>query len=147
MGNFGGRTSDLESDTSSLRPAPTPSQSRYASATPEPDGSSTKSPILMSPVREITTLDRPATPLAVNVALVSAFTPPDSSKPSDKEKHRQLDSILCTTPTTPKRQVNADLVDGVDNGVPSTPYLLVRAPSDRRKPTVCRAHQILTFSL
>jgi hypothetical protein len=66
LGSYGNRASDLESDTSSLRPAPTPSRTRFLAATPEMKSSRHPSPALTSNV-------------TANVGSSRALTPPLSS--------------------------------------------------------------------
>ncbi|KAF3047617.1 hypothetical protein E8E12_010898 [Didymella heteroderae] len=82
LGSYGNRASDLESDTSSLRPAPTPSRARHFAATPELKGSRHPSPALTSDV-------------TVNVGSSRALTPPLSSaadstnnSPTQESQHR-----------------------------------------------------------
>jgi hypothetical protein len=66
LGSYGNRASDLESDTSSLRPAPTPSRARYLAATPEPKSSVHPSPALTGNI-------------TANMGSNRALTPPPSS--------------------------------------------------------------------
>ena len=65
-GSYGNRASDLESDTSSLRPAPTPSRTRFLSTTPEPRSSAHPSPALNVPA-------------TANMASARTLTPPPST--------------------------------------------------------------------
>ncbi|KAJ4982762.1 hypothetical protein SVAN01_11744 [Stagonosporopsis vannaccii] len=66
LGSYGNRTSDLDSDTSSLRPAPTPSRTRFLSTTPELKGSGYPSPAF-------------AGPISANIGSPRALTPPVST--------------------------------------------------------------------
>ncbi|XPS68228.1 hypothetical protein M3J07_000513 [Ascochyta lentis] len=49
LGSYGNRASDLESESSSLRPAPTPNRARFLSTTPELKSSGYSSPTLNGP--------------------------------------------------------------------------------------------------
>ncbi|KAF3036241.1 hypothetical protein E8E11_004405 [Didymella keratinophila] len=66
LSSYGNRASDLESDTSSLRPAPTPSRARFLATTPELKGSRQPSPAFTSNV-------------TANMGSSRALTPPLSS--------------------------------------------------------------------
>ncbi|KAF2623341.1 hypothetical protein BU25DRAFT_296497, partial [Macroventuria anomochaeta] len=66
LGSYGNRTGDLDSDTSSLRPAPTPSRARFLSTTPELKSSEHPSPALTGP-------------LTANMGSTRALTPPPST--------------------------------------------------------------------
>lgn len=66
LGSYGNRASDLESDTSSLRPAPTPSRARFLATTPELKGSRHPSPAFTSNI-------------TANMGSSRALTPPLSS--------------------------------------------------------------------
>jgi hypothetical protein len=66
LGNYENRVSDLESDTSSLRPAPTPSRALFLSTTPESRSSAHPSPALIGPV-------------SANMGSARALTPPPST--------------------------------------------------------------------
>jgi hypothetical protein len=59
MSSYGSRASDLDSETSSLRPAATPSQARSACLTPDLGSSDIPSPILLDSVTGTTTTGAP----------------------------------------------------------------------------------------
>jgi hypothetical protein len=59
MSSYGSRASDLDSETSSLRPAATPSQARSACLTPDLGSSDVPSPVLLDSVTGTTTTGAP----------------------------------------------------------------------------------------
>lgn len=100
LGSYGNRASDLESDTSSLRPAPTPSRARFLATTPDMKGSRHPSPALTS---------------NVNIGSSRALTPPLSSaagstndSPIQKSQYRvdayeEAASRVAFLPRTPTK--------------------------------------------
>lgn len=80
LGNNGNRASDLDSESSSLRPVLTPIRSRFASATPELVPSTTTSPSTTVPMPKSPLIDRPITPKPQPSEIDSVFTPPNSAK-------------------------------------------------------------------
>lgn len=133
-----GRTSDLESDTSSLRPAATPSRLRFATATPELGASATTSPVLPGLVSASAPVDRPVTPQFSNSPLAHILPPIDESKPKNERVHQQLYFNASLTPQTPTRRPNLNLAneaDDIDPGI--SPRSVARLSPERRKPTVC----------
>lgn len=88
LSSYGSRASDLDSETSSLRPIATPSRSRFASATPELGAPSSAPPNLTGPIFISPMTARPLTPTLSRPAL-NSFTPPDSVKPADNEGYLQ----------------------------------------------------------
>ena len=130
---------DLESDTSSLRPATTPSRPRFASATPELSASGTTSPVLTGPASAKVPGNRPATPPASDFAHDSGFSPIDRPKPIKKQIPQQLNLKAPTTPQTPTHKAghnSANEVDNMDPGI--SPRSVARLSPERRKPTVCQ---------
>ncbi|KAI8939497.1 hypothetical protein NX059_003268 [Plenodomus lindquistii] len=97
LSSHGGRTSDLDSESSSLRPVPTPSRSRFASGSPDLSISNATSPIatgskIMSPLS-----GWPTTPIPSNLEVNAMFTPPDSARPMDRPRQQRPDLRLNTT--------------------------------------------------
>lgn len=132
LGSYGSRASDLESDTSSLKPANTPSRSRFISTTPELGASGPTSPVCRGPVSNVESGARPSTPPP------SGYSPVDQVKPTYKRIPQQLNIQVPMTPQTPIREGDynfANKVDDLDPGI--SPRSVVRLSPERRKPTVC----------
>ncbi|KAH6637388.1 hypothetical protein C7974DRAFT_389411 [Boeremia exigua] len=72
LGNYANRPSDLDSDTSSLRLAPTPNRARFLSTTPDFRGSGYPSPAS-------------AGPISTNIGSARDFTPPASTTADSPE--------------------------------------------------------------
>lgn len=99
LGSHGNKISDLDSDTSSLRPAPTPSRARFVSMTPELKGSEHPSPVLTCPI-------------ATNMGTACALTPPPStsagspnaspSHPSKSTRDDHLESVASRISMVPQ---------------------------------------------
>lgn len=103
LGSHGNRASDLDSDTSSLRPAPTPSRARFLSTTPELKGSEHPSPALTGPI-------------SANMGSARALTPPTSTTadnpillPSQQASKaaRDRQSMVSMEPMTPQTPTEA----------------------------------------
>lgn len=130
---------ELESDTSSLRPATTPSRPRFISATPELGASGATSPTLMG-LASATTVNRPITPPPSGSTHVSGFLPMDRPKHTHRPAPLQLDFRAPTTPQTPPcrpRHNMANEAEDVDPGI--SPRSVARLSPERRKPTVCES--------
>jgi len=115
LGSYGNRASDLDSDTSSLRPAPTPSRARFLSTTPELKGSVYPSSAFAGPV-------------SANISSARALTPPvsmtaDSPNMSPSEKANQATNTYQNSasrqPITPQLPSKAT-VTGAAHGTPTT---------------------------
>lgn len=115
LGSYGNRASDLDSDTSSLRPAPTPSRARFLTTTPELKGSGHPSPSFAGTV-------------SANISSARALTPPvsmtaDSPNMSTSEQANQATKDCQNSasrqpiiPQTPSRAT----VTGAAHGTPTT---------------------------
>lgn len=128
---------DIESDTSSLRPASTPNRPRFASATPELGASGTTSPIVEeTPIKSA--VDRPITPQPLDPNRIPGFSPIVRARTANKPIPLRLDLKASTIPQTPAVRAGHNLAnetDDIDPGV--SPRSNVRLSPERRKPTVC----------
>ncbi|KAF2851212.1 hypothetical protein T440DRAFT_467942 [Plenodomus tracheiphilus IPT5] len=141
LSSYGTRASDLDSESSSLRPVPTPSRSRFASVTPELGPSNTTSPIATGPMCMSPLSGRPITPKMANLELNSVPTPPDSASHSDRTERQRPGLKIYTTPQiNPQNLVDSivpphtkDICNDSDTGaLPPGPKGSVE---ERRKPT------------
>ncbi|KAJ4359434.1 hypothetical protein N0V95_002181 [Ascochyta clinopodiicola] len=80
LGSYGNRTSDLESETSSLRPAATPNQARFLSSSPELKSSGHPSPAFVGPAQ-------------TSIGPARALTPPPSMTADSPHSNVRLDAI------------------------------------------------------
>ncbi|KAF2129957.1 hypothetical protein P153DRAFT_396295 [Dothidotthia symphoricarpi CBS 119687] len=130
---YGGKTSDLESDTSSLRPAPTSSRLRFPAATSDVGGvGATLSARPIPPFARGST-NRPVTPPLSGSTSKPGRLPADSKKPTGKYNPQPFD---VKTPRTPHRKVDSKTVNDVENVDPSiSPRPVVRLSPPCGNPT------------
>jgi hypothetical protein len=124
LSSFGSRTSDLESDTSSLRPAATPSHTPFPGATPELVTSD--SPALSGPICRAQSLNRPMTPPPSNPMCISKAV----YNSNDVQAPLHLQSQAPMTPQTPTRKTDALVAREMEGHG-------TRASLAKREPTVC----------
>ncbi|KAH8727133.1 hypothetical protein GQ44DRAFT_770569 [Phaeosphaeriaceae sp. PMI808] len=126
LGSYG-RASDLDSDTSSLRPVATPSRALFAATTPELGSSNISSPVLPGAVSESNPVGRHNTPPPSG---------PLSTGPPSKRVPLRLDLRIPLTPPTPTSEIDRHMTNGADQtdaGI--SPRSVVRLSPERRKPT------------
>ena len=130
LSSYGSRASDLESDTSSLRPPATPIVARGSSSNaPSPTVTVLLSETAMG--RQITLPDSSA-----SAAIPTTNGTASNSKPSLP----QQDLAIRDTPQTPTRKQGINTMKAVgeiDPGV--SPRSVLRLSPERRKPTVCQS--------
>lgn len=102
LGSYGNRASDLDSDTSSLRPAPTPSRARFLATTPELKGSRQPSPALANNVTANMGSSRALTP-PLSSAAGSIDNSPTQESQHRKDAHGEAASRLPILPRTPTK--------------------------------------------
>ena len=101
LGNYGNRASDLDSDTSSLRPAPTPIHARFLSTTPELRSSEHPSPTLTGPRSTNVRSAHALTPPPSTSADSPSGSPPQGGKGLQDKHVNPADSRVPMTPETP----------------------------------------------
>ena len=124
-----GRASDLESDTSSLRPPATPVRARCGT-------SDVPSPTMAAPTSETIAIDHPVTqpPLSGSATTFGTTTSATGAASSSKQAERKQGS----EPLAPTRRTSvntANEMDCIDPGV--SPSSVLRLSPERMKPTVC----------
>jgi hypothetical protein len=132
LSSYGSRASDLESDTSSLRPPVTPTRSRLP-ATPELDASDRPSPVLRGPLFESSNNGRPLTP----PSSVSAVLQRGGTEHVHKRGPSNLSVQVAAAPQTPPYDTDTNATTGkkgLDSGV--SPQSVVKLSPEWRKPTV-----------
>lgn len=113
LGSYGNRASDLDSDTSSLRPAPTPNRARFLSTTPELKGSAHPSPAFTGPI-------------SANIGSVRALTPPVSATADGPEfsplqqAAQSSDATASRQPMTPQMPTTATVTSAWREGSAAT---------------------------
>ncbi|KAH7378796.1 hypothetical protein BKA66DRAFT_513200 [Pyrenochaeta sp. MPI-SDFR-AT-0127] len=114
---FGGRASDLDSDTSSLRPATTPSRLRFTSTTPELGASTAASPVLTGPLpaSASASLDRPVTPQPSADDIEPGISPRSVARLSPERRK--------PTPPSPERERFGDLLTNFPLSTPAAPQM------------------------
>jgi hypothetical protein len=138
LSSYGNRASDLESDTSSLRPTVTPTPTRLPT-TPEIGSSDIPSPILESQISGTNAVDRPITP----PSSFSAITGPTILSRDDFETaHERGPSTRSLqfpmTPQTPTRKVGADAENKTDHPDPVVSlHSMAWVSPQRKEPMVC----------
>jgi hypothetical protein len=133
-----GRTSDVDSEASSLRPVTTPVRSRFASATPELGDSNTTSPVLNGPVIASASIERPVFSSPSVPAPSLNYTITDSANSIGGGISHQLGLNIPTMPQTPMHEDGlnvANEIDRNDSGI-SSRSVAPQSP-EHRKPTVC----------
>ncbi|KAH9879798.1 hypothetical protein J1614_001822 [Plenodomus biglobosus] len=116
LSGSGCRASDLDSESSSLRPAPTPSRSRFASATPEIGPPNATSPTGTGPISMSPLTCRTITPTPAKSKLQVGSTPPKSTGGIAAQRQLQPDLDTHTTPQTLKSSVNLGGMKKASNG-------------------------------
>lgn len=102
LGSYGNRASDLDSETSSLRPAPTPNRARFLSTTPEPKSSQHPSPALSGPTTTKIESARALTPPSSATAGSPTASPTQSAKAA-VDGYEEASSRVPMTPQTPTK--------------------------------------------
>jgi len=134
LGSHGNRASDLDSESSSLQPMPTPNQGRFASAAPEPGPSNTTSPIMAGSMSKSPLISRPSTPKTQHPEMDAVFTPPKSEKRIDHQK-RRADLEDCAIPQKLGSKINLCYTNEAGNdGMPSPTPGLEKPSLETRKP-------------
>lgn len=131
LNSFGGRTSDLDSDTSSLRPAITPSRSHFP--TPEVGVSLQASPVIPGPVSVSASIDRSTTPKAVDSALDTT----QSDIPTDRQPTQEPEIDLAYPTSSQGDHELTGKARGTDAGVASRSMLAGRQPTVRDSAVSC----------
>ena len=136
MGGSGNRASDLESDTSSLRPATTASHTRCPSATPELGSIHVLSPDPVSSSmqgRSITPLQMPPP----GSTITPGHSPMDSTKPTKDYFAHEYEQRDPMTPQSMGRNSISHTADEAEEIVPKTsPRSAKPVSPERRKPVV-----------
>jgi hypothetical protein len=122
FGNYGGRASDLESDTSSLRPTPTPHRTRFLSTTPELRGSAHPSPALAGPTSANIGSGRTLTP-PPSTSADSPDTSPSGPIKVAREGRDEAFSKIPTAPQTPTQVTNHNITYNTPVAVPESPAI------------------------
>lgn len=102
LSTYGSRASDLESDTSSLRPAPTPGRMRFPSVS---EMSPSAPPV---PVLPMASMEHPATP-PLSASTFSSGRPANPKNSSGRYNSQQLDVRAPPTPRTPHRKTGSHI--------------------------------------
>lgn len=132
LSSYGSRASDLESDTSSLRPPVTPTWSRLPT-TPELDSSEIPSPGLRSAMFETSDQVHPLTP----PSSVSGAVSRGGSDSARKREPSSLSVQISATPQTPTHDNNTNATtdrEGFNPGV--SPRSALESSPEWRKPMV-----------
>ncbi|KAF1946752.1 hypothetical protein EJ02DRAFT_393918 [Clathrospora elynae] len=127
LSSYGSRTSDLDSEASSLRPLATPTRSRFASTTPELGASNTTSPTMGGPVIATASVH----------ALNTSQTPFDPAKTPGKSKTQRLGLDIPEIPQTPTYKDGPSLTneaERIDSSISPRSYA-PRSP-ERRNPVL-----------
>ncbi|KAJ4309482.1 hypothetical protein N0V94_008909 [Neodidymelliopsis sp. IMI 364377] len=119
LGNCAGRASDLESDTSSLRPTPTPNRTRFLSTTPELRSSAHPSPALAGHSANIGS-GRTLTP-PPSTSADSPDTSPSGPIKATRESRDETLSRVPTAPQTPTQVTNRNITYNTPVAVPQSP--------------------------
>jgi hypothetical protein len=139
LSSYGSRATDRDgSDTSSLRPAATPSQARSANTTPELGTSTAPSPAMTGPSSQSFSANHPITPPLSG----SAFAPkplraPTETTNTDERSLAHTNVQFPITPETPKHKNRFDTTRKTGHIVDQlASHRIVGFPSDSKKPTV-----------
>lgn len=138
LSSHGSRTSDLESDTSSLRPPVTPNRSRFPSATSELGATETPLRAQVASTSEPTSMASPITAQPGPEVMLDVSSPTGGTDFDYKLPSMVLDIPVKDLPKTPSRRADrnrADEAESVDPGV--SPRSVVNMSPQRRKPMVC----------
>lgn len=140
LGSNGNRASDLDSESSSLRPVLTPIRSRFASATPELGPSTTTSPSTTVPMPKSPLIDRPITPKPQPPEIDSVFTPPNSAKRMDQHQSNRPVLEDCTNLQNLGSAINSFETNEAGSGDMGGPTPVSERPvKEIKNPTVRKA--------